>query len=135
MLKAASMGVNRVYLHSTPNRMFAVFQPGWGFTNGTGINRPHIMPMYNGLLILDEMIGMGGLAMVAEIENSNTALATYGVWENGKLARIALVNSNVFAQNATTRSALNVTLSDGYTGGYATVKRLSIPYTTATEGM
>lgn len=135
MLKAASMGVDRVYLHNTPNRMFAVFQPGWGFTNGTGIDRPHIMPMYNGLLVVDEMIGTSGHAMVAEIENSNTALAAYGVWENGKLARISIVNSNVFAQNATTRSAVNVTLSGGYTGGYTTVKRLSIPYTTATEGM
>lgn len=89
------MGVERVYLHSTPNRLFSVFQPGWEFPNGTGIDRPHIMPLYNGLLVVDEMVGSGGYAMVAEIENAHTALATYGVWENGKLSRLALINSDV----------------------------------------
>lgn len=135
MLHAASMGVVRVYLHSTPNRMFSVFQPGWGFTNGTGIDRPHIMAMYNGLLVVDEMTGMSGQAMIAEIDNNNNALATYGVWENGKLSRMAIINSNVFSENATTRSALNVTLRGGVSGGHKTIKRLDIPYTTATENM
>ena len=73
--------------------------------------------------------------MVAEIENDNAALAAYGVWENGKLSKMALINSNVFEQNAKVRPAINVTLSGGYTGRHTTVKRLSIPYTTATEGM
>lgn len=135
MLQAASMGIGRVYLHSTPNRRFAVFQPGWGFTNGTGIQRPHIMPEYNGLLVVDEMIGNSGKAMVAEIETLNSNLATYGAWENGKLVRIVLINSNVFEEGGTTRSALNVTLNGGYTGSYATIKRLSIPYSRATDGM
>jgi hypothetical protein len=134
MLKAASMGVERVHLHCTPNRLFAVFQPGWGFTNGTGIERPHIMPMYNGLLVVNEMVGDSGHAMIAEIENINVGLASYGVWENGKLSRMVLINSNVFYQNAKTRSTLNVTLT-GYTPRIASIKRLSIPYTTATEGM
>ncbi|KAJ3544655.1 hypothetical protein NM208_g2936 [Fusarium decemcellulare] len=135
MLKAASMGATRVYLHSTPNRMFAVFQPGWGFTNGTGIERPHIMPMYNGLLVVNEMVGTSGQAMIAEIETNNPALAVYGVWESGKLSRLALVNSNLFDQNDAVRSAFNVTLGDRYSGSVASVKRLSIPYTTATEGI
>ncbi|KAJ5818355.1 hypothetical protein N7474_003946 [Penicillium riverlandense] len=135
MLKAASIGVERVYLHSTPNRLFSVFQPGWGFTNGTGVNRPHIMPMYNGLLVVDEMIGKTGNAKVAEIENSNVAMASYGAWENSELVRIALINSHTFRQNDTVRSALNVTLSGGFKGGCTTIKRLDIPYTTATEGM
>lgn len=135
MLKAAAMGVERVYLHSTPNRLFAVFQPGWGFTNGTGISRPHIMPMYNGLLVVNEMIGKSGKAKVAEIENSNAALAAYGAWENGDLARMVLINSNIFDENEITRSALNITLDGGISEGCITAKRLSIPYTTATEGM
>lgn len=135
MLKAASMGIGRVYLHSTPNRLFAVFQPGFGFTNGTGIERPHIMPKYNGLLVVNEMVGTSRTAKVAELENIDPRLASYGVWEHGRLARLVLINSNVFEQNSTTRSAINVTLSGGLRSKSATIKRLSIPYTTATEGM
>ena len=135
MLKAAAMGVKRVYLHSTPNRLFAVFQPGWGFTNGTGILRPHIMPMYNGLLVVNEMIGTSGHSKVAEIENSNSNLATYGVWEQGKLVKMVLINSNLFTEESTTRSALNVSLARYGIGRQTTVKRLSVPYTTSTAGM
>lgn len=135
MLKAASIGVERVYLHSTPNRLFSVFQPGWGFTNGTGIDRPHIMPIYNGLLVVGEMIGKTGKAKVAEIENPNVAVASYGVWENSELIRMVLINSNTFDQNDTIRSALNITLSGGFMGGCTTIKRLNVPHTTATEGM
>lgn len=134
MLGAAAMGVERAYLHSTPNRMFSVFQPGWGFPNGTGIDRPHIMPKYNGLVVVDEMIGASGEALIAEIENASQALAAYGVWEKGQLARAVLVNSNVFSQNATVRSAMNVTLEVTQPVD-ATVRRISIPYTTATEGI
>lgn len=93
------------------------------------------MPMYNGLLVVNEIIGNTGNAKVAEIENSNVAIASYGVWENSELVKIALINSNTFDQNNTIRSALNVTLSGGFTGGCTTVKRLHIPYTAATEGM
>lgn len=135
MLQAATMGVKRIYLHNTPNRMFAVLQPGWGFVNGTGIQRPHIMPEYNGLLVVNEMIGTSGNAMIAEIENNNTALASYGVWENGKLSRMVLLNSKTYEQKGLMRTGLNVTLNGANLGGMATVKRLSIPHTTATEGM
>lgn len=135
LLQAASMGIERAYLHSTPDRMFSVFQPGWGFTNGTGISRPHIMPMYNGLLVVDELIGTSGKAKIAEIVNESSGLAMYGAWEDGTLARMVLINSNVVTEGATARAALNVTFTGGITKLHATAKRLSIPYTTATEGM
>lgn len=135
MLKAAAMGIKRVYLHSTPNRLFAVFQPGWGFTNGTGIERPHIMPMYNGLLVVNEMIGSSGRSKIAEIENGNAGLSTYGVWEQNKLKKLVLINSNVFTEASAARSAFNVTLGGRNVGRQATVKRLSIPYTNSTSGM
>lgn len=135
MLKAAAMGVKRVYLHSTPNRLFAVFQPGWGFTNGTGIERPHIMPMYNGLLVVNEMIGTSGCSKIAEIENPNLGLATYGVWEQNKLRKLVLINSNLFTEASVARSGFNITLAGRDVGRQATVKRLSIPYTTSTSGM
>ncbi|KIW06671.1 uncharacterized protein PV09_02377 [Verruconis gallopava] len=114
MLHAASMGIERVYLHSTPNRLFSVFQPGWGFTNGTGIERPHIMPTYNGLLVVNEMVGTSGTSKIAEIENANENIASYGVWDHGKLARLAVINSEVYDQTTINRPALNVILSGGY---------------------
>ncbi|KAK5163899.1 uncharacterized protein LTR77_010293 [Saxophila tyrrhenica] len=132
MLMGASMGVRRVYLHSTPNRMFSSFMPGWGFPNGTQIERPHIMPKYNGLLVVNEMIGRSGVASVAEVETGNAQLAAYGAWEHGKLARMVLINSNVAERNVT-RSAMTVTLKGDHAAGRATAKRLSIPYTTATQ--
>jgi hypothetical protein len=135
MLKAAAMGIKRVYLHSTPNRLFAVFQPGWGFTNGTSIERPHIMPMYNGLLVVNEMIGNSGCSKIAEIENVDAGLSTYGVWEHNKLEKLVLINSNVYTEASAARSAFNVTLGGRDVGRQATVKRLSIPYTNSTSGM
>ena len=133
LLRSAAMGIERVYLHSTPNRLFAVLQPGWGYTNGTSIDRPHIMPMYNGLLVVDEMIGTSGNAQIAEITVENADVAAYGSWENGRLARMAIINSGVYEDG--TRQALNVTLGNGFQPGYATVKRLGIPHTTATQGL
>lgn len=132
MLKLASMGVRRTYLHSTPNRMFAVFQPGWGFTNGTGITQPHIMPMYNGLLVVSEMIGDSGNARAAEIENNSPSLASYGAWENEGLTRLVLVNSDTFLSGI--RDSY-VSLLSGPDTACTMVKRLRIPQTTSTERM
>ncbi|KAH8803721.1 hypothetical protein F5884DRAFT_740279 [Xylogone sp. PMI_703] len=132
-MQLATRSVERMYFHSTPNRMFAVFQPGWGFTNGTEIERPHIMPMYNGMIIATEMIGTSGKVKVAELENYTPDLSAYGAWENGKLVRMVLINSNVFTKGSP-RSAYEVNLA-GWKGGKATIKRLSAPDTTATSGI
>ncbi|CAK7199496.1 hypothetical protein SEUCBS139899_002176 [Sporothrix eucalyptigena] len=137
LLQLATIGVRQAYFHNTPNRMFSVFQPGWGFTNGTGIEEPHIMPIYNGMLVVNEMIGNGskGVVHVAELDTVTTTLAAYGVWEeDGQLARMVLINSAV-ATETTARTALQVTLAGVNNTDGATIKRLSIPYTVSTSGI
>lgn len=135
LLGLGTIGARRSYFHSTPNRLFSVFQPGWHFPNGTGIDRPHIMPMYNAYLIVDEMIGTRGKAKLAELTVSSSQVAAYGVWELGKLRRMAIINSDVAGQNKTMRSAINVTIQGASGYKEANIRRLRMPYTTATEGL
>ena len=132
---AATLGVARVYLSHGVGYRYSSFQPIAGIhDDGRDLDRPHILPLYYGLLFLNEAIGNGTASrQVVELSTEHRHIASYGIYEEKKLRRIILVNSKIHKAGQHHREAVTVDL-DGLSGSFG-VKRLHIPHTTAQEGL
>lgn len=141
MLYAASIGISRVHFHNGRGFAYSVLQPST--LAGTGVDdglnrqsRPHIAPLFNSFLIVAEAIGTAGNSYVAELGTSSGSLSTYGVYENGALKRVVIVNSQVYLPTTQGgRPGVNVSLEGWSNSQYATVKRFETPYTNSTSGL
>ncbi|ORY31073.1 hypothetical protein BCR39DRAFT_593571 [Naematelia encephala] len=135
LLYGASLGIERLYFHHGVGYRYNLFQPVAGVDDGTNTtSRPHILPAYYGFLITNEAIGSSGNSYVAEIQTTNQSIAAYGIWEGGKLVQAVVINNTPYYDITTRRPSFDVAM-DGFSGGSATVKRLSVPYTTAFHGL
>lgn len=135
ILLAASRGVERLHFHHGVGFRYNTFQPIASSDDGTNITRPHILPSYNGLLAVNEAIGMTGDSWVTEIQIDNGNMTAYGVYENKHLVRIVLINSQPFQGEAITKPSYGVKLAGWRDEWKGTVKRLVGPQTTSLTGV
>lgn len=132
LLQSASMGISRAYLSHGVGYRYSSFQPIAGITDdGRNLDRAHIMPLYYGLLVVNEAIGKGKHSRyVAELGTVHPNIVSYGIYEREKLVRVVLVNTQVYAGGE--RKSVEVRL-EGLEE--AVVKRLEIPATEASDGL
>lgn len=134
MLLAASYGIERVHLHQGVGFRYNAIQPIDNADDGLNITRPHILPSYYALLVVDEAIGASGNAFIAEIPTTNLTLTAYGIWEKQRLARLVVLNTQVYLGTGN-KPSINVTLSGLHAKGAATIKRLQSEKTTTYKGL
>ncbi|GFZ47051.1 hypothetical protein JCM24511_04277 [Saitozyma sp. JCM 24511] len=129
ILQAASMGIERLHFHHGFGYRYNLFQPASRADDGLNItSRAHSLPSYHSFLIVNEAIGTSGKSSGAELGTTNSSLSAYGIWGNGKLARMVLINSAPYASvNGTlpSRNSFSVNLANWKDESYATVNRLS----------
>jgi hypothetical protein len=102
--------------------------------DGLNITRPHILPSYHAFLIVNEAIGTSRNAYVAEVPSLTPNLTAYGVWEGHQLARLVVLNSQVYLGEGE-KPTINVTL-DGFSAeSTATMRLLRSETTTAMSGL
>jgi hypothetical protein len=91
------------------------------------------MPMYYGLLVVNEAIGSSQSdRYVAELGCLHRNIVAYGIYEDGHLARLILINTQVHAAAAKERASIEVSLD--FTSSFAaaySIKRLRVPHTQA----
>ncbi|KEF51720.1 uncharacterized protein A1O9_12355 [Exophiala aquamarina CBS 119918] len=134
LLLCASYGVERVYLHQGVGYRYSAIQPIWDAGDGLNISRPHILPSYNALLVVNEAIGESRDAFVAELPTTNVTLTAYGIWEGEQLMRLVVLNTQVYLGTGE-KSSINVTLNGLSLAGRSTLKRLQSEKTTAYTGV
>lgn len=96
LLLGASSGVERLHFHHGIGFRYNTIQPVSSSDGGLNITHPHILPSYYAFLIVNESIGTSGNSYVAEISTTTGNLTAYGVWEDAQLARLVVLNSQVY---------------------------------------
>ncbi|CAK9781613.1 hypothetical protein CC85DRAFT_314754 [Cutaneotrichosporon oleaginosum] len=133
LLQIASLGIKRMHFHNGRGFTYNVLQPvaleGTGVDDGTGLQGAHVSALYHALLIVAEATGKGE-AKVVEIPTSIDSLAAYGVYEDGKLVRLVIINSDIYVEGMGERSGTRVKI-DGVRGK---ARRFHTPFTNATKG-
>lgn len=113
---------------------YNLIQPTSDSDDGLNISRPHILPSYHAFLIVNEAIGKSGEAYVAEIPTSNITLTAYGIWEQERLARVVVLNTQVHL-GGQEKPSISVNLKGLGSGLSITVKMLLSENTTANAGL
>lgn len=136
LLQSATLGVSRVYLSHGVGYRYSSIQPVSGVSDdGSGLSRPHIMPLYYGMLFVNDFIGTEGSegkdVRIAELGLDDTRLAGYGAWVDGKLKRIAIISSQL--QMGKDASGITVEIPD--IGSETQVRKLVAPRTDSTANM
>jgi hypothetical protein len=129
--------MTRCYFHNGIGYKYNFFQPVAG-VGDDGVNKsnvPHIMPFYHVLLIVGEAIGNSGKSTLKELSIDETNVSGYGIWENGKLERIVLINSNLYLTTDSQRPVVTVNLQDLPAKARIQAKRFTVPSADATHGL
>ncbi|KAJ3525242.1 hypothetical protein NM208_g11724 [Fusarium decemcellulare] len=134
LLLAASSGVERVHFHQGKGFRYNAIQPTSDSEDGLNISHPHILPSYHAFLIVDEAIGKSGNAYVAEIATSNISLIAYGIWEGRQLARVVVLNTQVYLGSGA-KPSINVKLTGLRRDNPAKLKLLRSEKTTSHTGL
>ncbi|KAH7411457.1 hypothetical protein BKA64DRAFT_773122 [Cadophora sp. MPI-SDFR-AT-0126] len=134
LLLGASLGIERIHFHHGIGFRYNTLQPTSDSDDGLNITRPHILPSYHALLIVNEAIGKSGRSEIAEIATTNLTLTAYGIWESGQLKRMVVMNSAVYLGQGV-KSSLRVSLKGLEQGRSATIKRLESNMTTSYTGV
>jgi len=88
---------------------------------------------YYGALLVQELIGPNLGTKVVELPSNSNYTAAYGVYENDKLARAVLLNSQVYVGQGD-RQNITVQFRGVAENSSFKVKRFHTPTTNATEG-
>lgn len=133
------MGVSRVYLSQGVGYRYSAFQPISGIKDdGRDIERAHIMPLYYGLLFVNEAIGPISKHdkhehHVAELGTVHPNIVSYGIYAKKRLVKVVIVNTQVHAEgDGDDRKEVKVEL-DGL--NKVRVMRLRVPFTSAPKGL
>ena len=134
MLLGASNGVERVHFHHGVGFRYNAIQPTSQSDDGLNITRPHVLPLYYAMLIVNEAVGSSGEPYIAEIPTTNITLTAYGIWEQKQLRRVVVTNNQIF--NGTGgKPSININLTGPLAGKPAKVKRLLSDKTSASTGL
>jgi len=122
-----------VYLSHGVGYRYSSFQPIVGIRDdGRDLDRPHILLLYYGLLVVNEAIGTGSADRhVAEFSTEHPHIVSYGIYEAKVSVRIVVVNTQVYSKGR--RETTTVYLNG--VSGKLTLKWLSIPHTAAQQGL
>lgn len=134
LLLSASAGVERVHFHHGVGFRYNAIQPASDSDDGLNITRPHILPLYHSYLIVNEAIGTSGNAYVAELPTTNGSLTAFGIWEGHVLARVVVLNTQVYLGEGE-KPSCNVIFGGGLAEGASTVKLLLSGKTTDHTGL
>ncbi|KAF9878229.1 hypothetical protein CkaCkLH20_04267 [Colletotrichum karsti] len=134
LLLGASSGIQRLHFHHGVGFRYNLIQPTNDSDDGLNITHPHILPSYHAFLIVNEAIGKSGRAYVAEIATTNLTLTAYGIWEEEKLARIVVLNTQIYL-GGPEKPSINVDVGKVVAGQRATVKFLVSDNTTSYTGL
>jgi hypothetical protein len=80
-------------------------------TNQSTYHQWTIGPIYYSALVVAEALGATNTSQVMDLQannNNNMSSPAYGIWENGTLARVVLIN---FVSDSTGASDISVSLS------------------------
>ncbi|KAF7799181.1 hypothetical protein EIP86_010412 [Pleurotus ostreatoroseus] len=119
LLYNMAIDVARVNYQQGTGFSFSLWQPVQ--RNGRA---PEVMPIYYGMLFAAEFLGRSGNVRVKEIGGHHDTLAAYAAYEGGNLARVAIVNLNLWEQGKA-RTSTNVTLHVPSDVQNVTVRRLT----------
>ncbi|KXH32396.1 hypothetical protein CSAL01_09438 [Colletotrichum salicis] len=134
LLLGASFGIQRLHFHHGVGFRYNTIQPTSNSDDGLNITRPHVLPSYHALLIVNEAIGKSGEVYVAELPTSDLTLTAYGIWERERLARIFVLNTQVYLGDQE-KPSINVNLEGLGSGLSTSVKMLLSEKTTAYTGL
>ncbi|KXH53373.1 hypothetical protein CSIM01_13804 [Colletotrichum simmondsii] len=134
LLLGASFGIQRLHFHHGVGFRYNLIQPTSDSDDGLNITRPHILPSYHAFLVVNEAIGKSGESYVAEIPTSNITLTAYGIWEQERLARLVVLNTQVHL-GGQEKPSINVNLEGIGSGPSIAAKMLLSEKTTANTGM
>ncbi|KAF7517705.1 hypothetical protein G7054_g13717 [Neopestalotiopsis clavispora] len=105
-LHAAVVGISGLFFHQGVGYNYSAFEPidhiGVNITDYNEDATHHTMPEYYGYLVVAEAIGSTQDAYINEIEiDSSVALSAFEIYEDDKLARIVLINSDPWTELST----------------------------------
>ena len=127
-LLAASLGIHRMYFHQGVNYIYAGWQP-----SHVGTTQPSTKPPYYGHVAAATALGNSGEhdVQVAELPLESETDSAYAIYEDGHLARIAVLNMREYNHTSALERPnrkYSFTLDErGHTGGRpkrAAVQRL-----------
>ncbi|KAK1983634.1 hypothetical protein LZ30DRAFT_780443 [Colletotrichum cereale] len=134
LLLGASAGVQRLHFHHGVGYRYNLIQPTDESDDGLNITHPHILPSYYAFLIVNEAIGTSGKSYVAELATTNITLTAYGIWEEQRLARVVVLNTQVHLGGAD-KPSINVSLAGLGNATSITAKILKSGSTTDHTGL
>ncbi|KAH8926626.1 glycoside hydrolase family 79 protein [Atractiella rhizophila] len=85
-LYAATQGIKRVHFHFANGSPYSFWQP----------SGPNTLPSYYGALAAARLLGDSSKVSVVEIPQSVSTDVMYAAYENGKLARLAIINNKYY---------------------------------------
>ncbi|KAJ2962019.1 hypothetical protein NQZ79_g2828 [Umbelopsis isabellina] len=136
-LQAAKLNITRCHFHNGLGYKYNFFQPISGVSDdGVNNTAPHIMPLYHVLVIVGEAIGHTGRSSIQEIAIDDTYTSGYGIYEDNKLVRVILINSQLYlSSDAGARPQTSISLHGLSGSATLKAKRFSIPSADATKGL
>ncbi|KAH9936781.1 uncharacterized protein BXZ73DRAFT_100205 [Epithele typhae] len=145
MLQAATLGIKETYFHHGVGYKYNFFQPialNRSTTTGKPLSTPqppHILPAYYAGLVVNTLIGRTGVARVSELPVADDALSAYAAFENGKLARLAIVDLSPWLKSSTGARPTRRVALDFAAGGLGNrtlvARRLVAPHADDTAGL
>ena len=141
MLYGASLGISRFHFHEGVGYAYNAIAPvalaQYNISDGLGMDdRPHIAPLFYGFLFVTEVIGTSGNSYVVELPTVSDNLISYGIYENGQIQRMVLINNQIYTNTTQGgRPGLEVSIQNWKSGQTATVKRLYTPFTNSMHGL
>ncbi|KAF9565353.1 glycoside hydrolase family 79 protein [Agrocybe pediades] len=144
LLFATQIGISRIFFHEGIGFKYNLIQPitlTRSILDGSTLSTPlppHIQPQYYAAIIAAEAIGSTGNSRAVELSINNSRISGYAFFENNKLVRAVLIDSQAFFTTTTTpRGVTHVDLSITGSGvpTTMTIKRLAIPHAGDTSGL
>jgi hypothetical protein len=144
-LQAATLNISRTYYHNNIATgyqayypaVYNIFEPVGNVKIGNvTTTRPQVQPQYHAFLVVAEAIGKSGKSRIAELQVASSNIASYGIWEKGKLVRMVVINSQPWVYASTgTRPVTTVQLEGITKHTKATYKTLYVPYADIAQGL
>ncbi|CAO3674026.1 unnamed protein product [Umbelopsis ramanniana] len=144
-LQAATLNISRTYYHNNIATgyqayypaVYNIFEPVGNVKIGNvTTTRPQVQPQYHAFLVVAEAIGKSGKSRIAELPVASSNIASYGIWEKGKLVRIVVINSQPWVYASTgTRPVTTIQLEGINKHTKATYKTLYVPYADIAQGL
>lgn len=97
-------------------------------------NQPAVQAPYYGAVMVNEAIGSGQNTRVVELSSNSSNYAAYGIYEDQRLARVAVVNTQLYLPGMN-RTVETVNIQNYAGDKKASIKRFTPPSANATEGL